>query len=320
MDIFGPKSSETNYQAQFSQQSQTRQYKADRGAQNEEREQENGSSEAQNYRFQNTGAAALQSEHLSRGRDRPPNGFFEQVLSEHSRFSYNRQNHTFIQQRQVYAPSHSDRFHPINGQVGPNYSKGQVAANSRTGNGYSQIGFKGAGSSNEISHEQRTYDQHERHWQGNHKHKPSMLDDLRYHARLVLSGELTAPKSEAERKSEHIKQEVPGISPKDTDKGGQDVNAERETTRDTKLSEREQLDLIRERIIKENQKLKYRPYSLRSKRNTQKTEKKQAKRNKIKKKSKIQNLWRPSTPKEIFLYQFGLMRNSKEDGKREIIA
>ena len=319
MDIFGPKSSDTNQQAHFAQQHQTRQYKPDRDQQSEDRDAESGKSETKNYRFPGTGTAVLQSEQISRARVRSPNGFFAQVLSEHSRFSHNRQNHSYLQHRHMYGTGHSDRFHPINGSVGSSYPKGQVAANNGMGNGYGQMEYKGVGNRHDVSHEQKeVYDQHDRFWHNNHKHKPSMLDDLRYHARLVLSGELAVPENKTEHKSEQKKQEVPPMHTRATEKEGQCLTAQIETPKETKLTEREQLDLIRERIIKENQKLKYRPYSLRSKRNTPKADKKQTKRNKMKKKSKSQILWRPSTPKEVFLYQFGLMRNSKDDAAKEI--
>ena len=311
MDIFGPKSCEANFKAQFAPVNQTRQHKPDRGPQNEDRSADNGNSEGQTLR-----QTALQMEHLPRGRDRTSNGFFAQALSQHSRFSQNRQSHAYFQQRHT-RPSHPDRFYPANSQVGSNYPNSQVtAASSSIGNGYNQVGCKGIGNGYEGSHEQRElHEQHERFWNSNNKHKPSMLDDLRYHARLVLSGELNASESQIKQNIEHIKQEMPDIDPKETEKDERNIDTEGETTKVATLSEREQLDLIRERIIKENQKLKYRPYSLRSKRNGQKADKKQSKKNKIKKKSKIKNLWKPSTPKEIFLYQFGLMRNLKDVNK-----
>ena len=320
MDIFGPKSCEANYKAQFAPVNQTRQNKPDRGPQQEDRGPDNGNSEGQNYRLPGTATTTPQMEHLSRGRDRTSNGFFAQALSEHSRSSHNRQNHVYFQQRHI-RPSHPDRFHPANCQVGSNYPNSQVAAaNNSVGNGHNQLGRKGIGNGYEVSPEQRElHEQRERFWNSNHKHKPSMLDDLRYHARLVLSGELNSSESQTKQKLEHIKQEVPETDPKKSEKDERDINTDAETTKVATLTEKEQLDLIRERIIKENQKLKYRPYSLRSKRNGQKADKKQSKRSKIKKKSKIKNLWKPSTPKEIFLYQFGLMRNLK-DVNKEIVA
>ena len=316
MDIFGPKGSETS--TQFSPQNQTRQYKPERAPPPEGRELENGNSEPQNYRYPRTATTTFQSEHFLRGHESSSNGFFAQVLSEHARFSHNRQNHSFTPQRRMYGFSHVDRVHQSNGQVGSNNPTGHVGANNNTG--YNQTAFKGGTSGKDISHE--------RYWQQSHRHKPSMFDDLRYHAKLVLSGELAAPESETKDKARSptgnenasYKQEVLEDGSSHSEKGGANVDGGGGKSKDTKLSEKEQLDLIRERIIKENQKLKYRPYSLRSKRNNLKKGKAQTKKNKLKRKPKIVNLWKPSTPQEVFLYQFGLMKNLKLDVKKELVV
>lgn len=312
MDLFGPKSSEANTQDQFAHQNQARHLKQERGPRAESRDAENGCYEAQNHRVPNT----FQPAYLTRVHEKSSKGFFAQALSEHARFSQNRQSHSNIQQRHTtHGLGHS---HHRNGQVGPNNRTGQVGGNS---NGCNQNVFKGSAAGADLPQELKgTYDQHSRYWQSSQRHKPSMFDDLRYHAKLVLTGELITPETSAKEKSKDntptevrnidtIKQEVPGNGSIDTEQIGVDIGGEKKT----KLSEKEQLDLIRERIIKENQKLKYRPYSLRSKRNNLKKGRKQSRKNRIRKKAKLKHIWKPSTPQEIFLHQFGLVKKIKDE-------
>lgn len=302
VDLYTPRNADTNPHLH---QNQTRSsYKQDRGPQTETHDSDNANLEGQNYRFQNS----YQSEGAS-------TGFFAQAISEHAKFSQNRQVHSYHQQRHVYGMNHADsRSSQDNGR---NSRTGQIGANK---NGVSSATSRGSTTNKDVLNEQREmYDQHTRYWQNAHRHKPSMFDDLRYHAKLVLSGELKTPESEAKGASIQtivtpaVKREVQESSINESRKNGKTTGAEIESQTDRKLSEKEQLDLIRERIIKENQKLKYRPYSLRSKRNNLKAGKKKSKKTRIRKKSKVKNLWKPSTPQEIFLHQFGLMKKMNDE-------
>ena len=315
LDIFGQKNNETSTQAHNAQENAARSQRLEISFQSDKSDNTADNSRKTNYKYSDI-VRPSQSDYLSRANEQSSNGFFAQMLSEHARHIQPRHH----QNRIGFGFGHTDRYNQSNGGFRPNNNTGH------NGLGYSQQQYTARG---EVLDSQReVHAGHNRFWSPHvdhgYRHKHRMIDGLRYHAKLTLSSETTPRKDSndsilntetddksAAKEEHHDTQKVDEIAMDNREKSGQEI----------KLTEKEQMDLIRERIIKENQKLKYRPYSLRSKRNGReifKSGKKKSKKLKVKKKTKLRNLWKPSTPQEIFLAVFGLMKNMKEPSLKTV--
>lgn len=309
LDIFGQKNNESSTQQHNVQESQTRSQRPERSLQTDKNDSTADTSEQINYKYSDI-IRPSQPDYLSRGNEQSSNGFFAQMLSEHARHIQPRH----YQQRTGLGFGHTDRYNQTNGGFRPSNSAG------RNGIGYSQQQYTGRG---EVHDGQRElHAGHNRFWSPHvdhgYRHKHRMIDGLRYHAKLTLFSE-TTPKNDSNDSTSNTQNDEKSIVKEEHSDSLRidetETENKDESGKEIKLSGKEQMDLIREKIIKENQKLKYRPYSLRSKRIGKeiKNGKKKSKRFKIKKKkAKHRSLWKPSTPQEIFLAVFGLMKNIKE--------
>ena len=291
LEVFGPKANETAVHSHPSIPIQTRQYISERGQLRETKDTESKTNDKQNQRPAEIAHAP--GDYLFRENEHSSNGFFEHVLAEHAR--HNRHTFPYLPQRRGLAVKQNDTTTQVNSRCETN-----------------SVAYKSTGQNN---CQKENFEQ-QFHWQHNNeqRHRPSMFDDLRYHARLVLSAEVNVRKSDTEQDVK-VTVEGNGLA---SDIKVEESNTENEvcSATDAKMTEKEQMDLIRERIIKENQKLKYRPYSLRSKRNDIKKNNKRLKKKKLKKKSPVKNFWKPTTPQELFLAQFGLMKKMLEPPKQ----
>ena len=316
LEIFGQKNNETSTQAHNVQENPARSQRHEVSFQSDKSDNTGDNSRKTNYKYSDI-IRPSQSDYSSRANEQSSNGFFAQMLSEHARHIQPRHH----QQRTGFGFGHTDRYNQRNGGFRPNNSTGH------NGLGYSQQQYAARG---EVHDSQReVHAGHNRFWSTHvdhgYRHKHRLIDGLRYHAKLTLSSE-TTPRNDSNDPISNTQADEKSAAKEeynDTQKKDEiEVENMEESGKEMKLTEKEQMDLIRERIIKENQKLKYRPYSLRSKRNGReifKSSKKKSKKLKIKKKKiKLRNLWKPSTPQEIFLAVFGLMKNVKEPNLKTV--
>ncbi len=169
----------------------------------------------------------------------------------------------------------------------------------------------------------RVPDGYRRYWPQNqhYRHKPGMLDGLRHtpHHRLESQShpmQTSYPKTETRDDNSTLvndKTETHEITGENSVKNGEKDNQNSDDINSFKNLTPAEIEKYKDRA-RENARLKYRPYSLRSKKNglRKKFGRLKKKNYKNKRQSVVRSLWQPKSTQEVFLFGLGLMRKSSE--------
>eukprot|EP00794_Sanderia_malayensis_P000259 gene259-880_t len=224
-----------------------------------------------------------QSEYLPSGHNESASRFFTQVLAEQMRYSHARAHSSATQM--------------------PGFSGDQAKASNSLATANNPVPSTSRNNSF-YDRPHHGFPTHFQHHPGNNyrHHKPGMLDSMKHQPRHHIEIQ-----SRDETKDYVMKTEGDKMNQNKIIKLGNNLSDK--PTRLNGLTEAE-MESLKEKA-KENARLKYRPYSLRSKKTglRKKFGKGKKKRNKNNRKQlRFKNTWQPQSSQEMFLFGLGLMR------------
>ena len=232
------------------------------------------------------------SDYFAHGVDQSPNRFFAQVLSEHVRQS---QSRSYLTQRPMLHANQSQKVDQITNSLSsriPAEKEGTFQQNRRFSEARGE--------------------EYRRYWSNyperNHRHKHGMLDSLKHTLRPSHASQLQSnliDNAVQQKFNTMHTEDLDELKKKTTNIDDNSIPHAIEYTHITKTD----LDSLKEKL-KENARLTYRPYSLRSKKSGVRKTFAGSKKKKHKsiKRPKVKITWKPTSPQEIFLSTLGLMR------------
>ncbi len=225
------------------------------------------------------------------GHNESASRFFTHVLSEQIRHSH---------PRSYASPSQMPRY---TGDEHKIHTQSNLPTSSQTTQNRNNVFYD------------RAHDGYRRYWSQqtghNYKHKPGMLDSMKHPPRHQIEFQTHENTSDVK---EPIKQEIRTEKEDQSEAEIKSDSNELSKNIDYKPLTDAELENYKDKV-RENARLKYRPYSLRSKKNGMRKKFTSDKRkgNKNKKQMKIRNSWKPQSSQEMFLFNLGLMRKIKTE-------